>query len=514
MTAATGELGIAEAMAILDHAAGIGGDPAPMTSTPRPAAYPVDVLPPAVAGYVEAAAAALDCPPEMVAVPLLIFAGAVVGNTRHIVVKRGWEQRAILWAAVVAAPGTAKTPALGAARLPIQRLQADAVARWEGERHLHEQELAAWEALPKKDRAGRDKPQPPSLRHYFTSDATKEALGLLSASSEGIAVSRDELLAWVLSFDAYRAGKGGDKQDMLSLWAGEPLKIDRKSAAPIWSPRPTVGIVGGIQPDRLSELQQEAGQDGFLDRFLWAYPDTKPMAWTDAEIDPAAEEAVVTLFRRLRADPGGGEGRPVRLSAGARAAFVAWHDENAAMQAGAAGLVRGTFAKLPNQAARLALVLHCLWQPDPDADTLSREAMEDAIALAEYHRAHALRVLAHFSAVGSGGFAGLPQRVLRHLERAAERGDPLVTRTTLHRALGNSVRADDLTGALAELERAGVVAGQRIETGGKPAEAWRAGQRRMNELDELSPSNAAAAGKLHPTSFIRDGGVDPESAGD
>ena len=102
-----------------------------------------------------------------------------------------------------------------------------------------------------------------------TPDATLEALAPMAAGSPGVAMGRDELVSWVKACDAYRAGRGGDRQAWLSIWAGAPLKVDRKTADPIYVPRPVVGVAGGVQPDLLTELNDEAGRrDALVDRFL------------------------------------------------------------------------------------------------------------------------------------------------------------------------------------------------------------------------------------------------------
>jgi hypothetical protein len=78
--------------------------------------FPLDALPPTVRAYVQAAADSLRVPPEMVAVPLLGLAGALIGNRLHLVLKNSWREYPTLYLAIVARPGAAKTPALGLAK--------------------------------------------------------------------------------------------------------------------------------------------------------------------------------------------------------------------------------------------------------------------------------------------------------------------------------------------------------------------------------------------------------------
>ena len=97
-------------------------EPAPRVLPPVPP-FPVHVLPPRVRAYAEAAAESLGVPVEMVAVPLLGLAGALIGDRLYLALKADYVERLSLYLAVVADPGAAKTPALKKARYPLDVLQ-------------------------------------------------------------------------------------------------------------------------------------------------------------------------------------------------------------------------------------------------------------------------------------------------------------------------------------------------------------------------------------------------------
>jgi hypothetical protein len=94
----------------------------------------------------------------------------------------------------------------------------------------------------------------------------------------GVALIRDEPTAWVDAMGEYKKGKGADRQAYLSMWAGEPIRIDRKNEAePVYVPHPFIGVVGGLPPSMLPTLRGERGLwDGFLDRVLLSYPAPLP----------------------------------------------------------------------------------------------------------------------------------------------------------------------------------------------------------------------------------------------
>jgi hypothetical protein len=180
--------------------------------------WPDGVLPPAFERYVAAAARSIGVPPEMIAVPLLVTAGAMIGNRLHIVLKRGFVQYPTLFAAVVAEPGSAKTPAMLAAQWPMSQLQRENVELYKQQLAEYEVELESYLAKPKEERG--TKPAKPELQHLYSSDLTLEALVGMLSNSPGVAILRDEILSWVTSLDQYRGGKGSDRQQYLSLVRG------------------------------------------------------------------------------------------------------------------------------------------------------------------------------------------------------------------------------------------------------------------------------------------------------
>jgi len=223
-----------------------------------------------------------------------------------------------------------------------------------------------------------------------------------------------------------------------------------------------------------------------------------PTRWTTATVSDAAFADALAVFRRLRrpADPGD-TGRAV-FSPDGQASFGTWFDANVDRMGGESAAVAGVDSKLPGQAARLALVLHCLWNHDDPRVMVSRERVEDGIDLAEYFRAHALRVLCHFGVSAAPAFAGLPARVLRALERAGDdpaSPDRWVSRTRLHRGLGNGVKAPELDAALAALEAAGRTERGELATATNRAEAWRVVCIPAESMKDYEESPAGTGGR-------------------
>lgn len=448
--------------------------------------YPLHVLPPAIRAFVVEAAACVGCPPDMVAVPLLAYAAATIGRTRRIQVKVRYVKHPVFWFGIVGAPGSGKSPADGLARSFVETLQAKAYAEWQEAHREWRIEHELWKQRVKGKGGGKAKmgaesydvdpePEEPVLEHYFTTDATIEALAPILLSSAGVAVAHDELVGWVKSMGAYNGAAGRDRAQVLSLWAECSLKVDRKTRTPLYVQDPVAVIVGGVQPDVLADLAGEADKrDGFVDRFLWSWPEHRPVPWTEDTVSPFTTAAVETVFRRLRSTHG--DTVPIKLSGEAKALWRAWYDNNAHAVETERGLMAGVHAKADVQLARLALVLHVLAHDDPDAIDVSAETMRAAIELVEYHLAHARAVAQQLGVAGNtprtGHGSTLRQRIVARLQ---EHGG-WMSASDIAKALGGHILAPERDAELDQLEADGLVQ-RRIkasgELGGRPAVVWR-----------------------------------------
>ena len=81
-------------------------------SDDQPPAFPLDVLPRRLQRFVTMASAHFPCPPDFLAVPLLVLLGAAIGRTRVLEMKPGWTEPSRLWWGLVSPPGTLKSPSL------------------------------------------------------------------------------------------------------------------------------------------------------------------------------------------------------------------------------------------------------------------------------------------------------------------------------------------------------------------------------------------------------------------
>ena len=378
--------------------------------------FPLASLPSCIAEFVRTAAAALVCSPEAVLLPHLAMLGACIGNSCRIQLKGTWTEPALLWALVVMLSGKLKSPAQEIALQVLTRRQRDAIRAWQMEMKTHaarvlrhELELTAWKK--KKDFTSDPPPAPeePSLARTIVQDTTLEALApLLEANPRGLLMSRDELGAWIKSFDAYRQGRGGDLHQWLSIHRAGDTLIDRKGKlGPVYVEYAFVAICGGIQPPTLRRiLTREMVEAGLLARFLVVMPDPPRRHWTDADVPPAVLNRVehvvsrlCTLEQELLSD-GSGRPRLLGLSREAKELWIRHYNEAAVRQEAVEDdpALNAAFSKLEAYSARLALIFELVsWADGSVAEppsSVSAESLRRAIEAAEWFCRETERVYA------------------------------------------------------------------------------------------------------------------------
>ena len=87
------------------------------------------------------------------------------------------------------------------------------------------------------------------------------------------------------------AGTGAIRAFFLEAWNGGAYTVDRVKhrGQPLRIPRTSVGIFGGMQPDRLREALAGA-DDGLAARFVYIWPDPPPISKLVSEPDEAMRD--------------------------------------------------------------------------------------------------------------------------------------------------------------------------------------------------------------------------------
>jgi hypothetical protein len=327
-----------------DEVAASDEDDAPVIVPSIPVApFPFDALPEALAALAIAGGRASGCAPEAIATHGLSVLGAAIGNTASFRLG-SWRQRSIVWSAVVARPGTAKSTALSLVRAPLDA-----------------QDLAAKHLAQERKQSGKTTPDP---HRFVTDDVTAEKLGmLLSANPRGMLLAADELSGFINGMNQYKGGKGNDRQSYLKLWNGGRYTVDRIGREGIDLDEPILAVTGSTQPTHLGKLQ---GEDGMTGRWLVAYLEdrgrTEP---TDEDIEGQCEgwaSAIGILTQRS-------EPTEYQMSAEALAVYKAWRLDNMnRTNAEENPALADYLGKLESHVARASLVLHVASLPGPMAE--------------------------------------------------------------------------------------------------------------------------------------------------
>lgn len=398
--------------------------------------FPLAVFPPAVGQFLAAVGQSVQVPPDIPASAALVVAGSAVGATRRFAFRRDWLATANLFLASVAPSGAGKSPAVRQVQSPLRVAQKFF--------HLESQALRELYAVMLAEATENDLPPPPEPRpapRLWLDDTTIEALiDRLSKNPRGFLVYRDELAGWVRSMDAYRSGRGGDRQRWLSLFDGDAITVDRKSdGAEVYLPNPCVALLGSIQPSMLDVLaDKELREDGLLPRFLYCYP---PDVKDDCDYSNAAVEDRLTLawrntvFRLLRQQFAPGlEPQVVNPRRDVEAVYQRWYDaSNAEMRhPDFPSHLRPVWSKLRVLVLRIALILHQLdvatAAPDVDPYELTGGHLSRAVQVVEWAKRQAVAV---FSSLHQDGTSRQVELLTGWVRRKVEPDDAGIRRVSV-----------------------------------------------------------------------------------
>lgn len=394
---------------------------------PAVAAFELELLPDILRARVTDVAERMQCPPDLVAVPLVIALASIIGRRCGIAPKRhdDWYVVPNLWGLTVAPPGFQKTPAAREAIGPLESMQARAVADFESAKASHEAQVllddaagkVAKDAIRKALRIGKTAEAgehaeravtsarlAPCCRRYIVNDATTEKIGeLLRENPHGLLVVRDEIAGLFASLE--RQGHEADRAFLLEAWNGTGAYCyDRIGRGSVHIPALCLSILGTIQPAPLCMLVRRCTSlenDGLLQRFqLAVWPDVSDeFTLIDRAPDFEAKRTVADAFERLdtvTAEGLGAEAGPVpllRFDADAQRMFDAWlTDLEQRLRSGnESAVLVGHLAKYRSLVPSLALVFH-LAESSGGPVTLS--ALERAVAWSMYLETHARRIYA------------------------------------------------------------------------------------------------------------------------
>lgn len=290
---------------------------------------PLSIVPVPFQSWIADVSNRMQCPPDFVAAAMLVMAGAIVGAGCGIRPKKydDWTVVPNFWGGVVGRPSMLKTPAIGEAMKPLDRLECMAKQAYDTAKKNYDAEYEAYKARReslqtdmRKAAKGKaeqsmddlkvtfvDLKEPDAIvwRRYKTNDATIEKMAELQKDNpRGLLLFRDELIGLFATWD--KDGHEADRAFYLESWNGvRPYTSDRIGRGTVFIENLCVSLFGGIQPTKLTGYLHQAmrgcNNDGLVQRLqILVYPD-EPRTWQliDTPVNAQAKEQAYRVVERL-----------------------------------------------------------------------------------------------------------------------------------------------------------------------------------------------------------------------
>jgi hypothetical protein len=191
----------------------------------------------------------------------------------------------------------------------------------------------------------------------------------------------------------------------LSAWSGGAIHQERRNHQddPLVVRYPFLAITGGMPPDLLAEFGNHQVRDGFLDRFLFCYPEPWPAQGEDWKCLTKATRDLWTncvegLWKLAMIEEAEQGPRPrfLQLTDAGRLRWQTFTEELAADQNRVDFLeyLQGAWAKMEGYGARISLIVHALRHlEDGDLEEdVDGESVDRAARLIAYFQSQARKV--------------------------------------------------------------------------------------------------------------------------
>lgn len=243
--------------------------------------FPIEIFPKSIQAYILECNETLDSSIDYMGCSMLWLISVVIGNSIQIEVKKGWNETATIWLAVVGKAGLGKTPSIHNIIKPLLSANNKEIKNY----IKQSEKFEAYDKLSAKDKKDHEEIHKPIKKQFIANDITIEALvELHQENKNSIGVFKDELAGWFKDMNKYR--EGSDLEFWLSTWSGKAISLNRKTAKSSFVDKPLVSVLGGIQPSILNAFYTEDNKDnGFMDRMLLSYPELSIEVWNDKEMN-------------------------------------------------------------------------------------------------------------------------------------------------------------------------------------------------------------------------------------
>ncbi|GAB4545869.1 MAG: hypothetical protein Tsb0014_40200 [Pleurocapsa sp.] len=429
-------------------------------------------LPESIAKPITKVANWMEAPTAAYLVVLLSAIASCCDPRTRIIVKESinFIEPAIIYGGIVTESGQRKSPILNAILDGVKQLQAEEEERYQLAQAEYDGEYQAWQrqkdTLPEAQWKDSEPTAPNGLKEYFIDKTTIEAIDRIKGEQPDTAFLwiKDELSGLFGSYGAYKKGKGDDRESVLSSWNGRGIKKNLKGGERVFVPYDAMSIIGAIQDTTLQRLMGDLDDaQGEWGRFLWALIPLKALRLP--EQDTKFQLAFLkSLYQNIRSLAP----QQYRFDAEAQHLYdnFHWQLEQRRVMHPQSGM-RAAISKMEGYTARLALVLHLIWELEAGNATPSLSIpsarVEAAIALAEFFLSQV--TLIHSEGCAAKGMGGLTPRLNAILNKLEQFGE--LTARKLQSAISwlRKEKPDKIRQDLIELAKLGY--GKLVGTGNR-----------------------------------------------
>ncbi len=333
----------------------------------------------------------------------------------------------VFYTGIISESGNRKSPIFKTITKPLRKFQDEEDICYEEAYKQYQQELKSRKHSKSSEEKG-EPPEPPEPpREYFVDNITSEALDRIKAqqTEHGILIRKDELSGLFGSYGAYKNGRGSDKEGILSGWNGDGIKVNRVSGSRLSLSHDARSIVGAIQPGKLRKIMGDLeDEQGEWARFLWYNAPLRAIELPELDSRFEVGKLLEDIYRKLD------KLTPVqyRFTPDAQRVYQDWHRqlEQRKLKEPRQGM-RAAIAKMQGYTARIASILHILWDtaagqiPEP---LIPVERLKAAKALAEFYLGQVRLIYSD----GEASYGELTPILAKILEKARQQNQ-LTTRT-------------------------------------------------------------------------------------
>jgi hypothetical protein len=262
--------------------------------------FPIDIFPQPIQNYIIECNETLDSSIDYMGCSMLWLISVCIGNAIQIEVKKGWNETATIWLAVVGKAGLGKTPSIHNIIKPLLSANNKEIRNYIKQSEKYD----FYASLSKKEQQEHEEVHKPVKSQFIANDITIEALvELHQENKNSIGVFKDELAGWFKDMNKYR--EGSDLEFWLSTWSGKAISLNRKTSKSSFVDKPLVSVLGGIQPSILNSFYTEDNKDnGFMDRMLLSYPELEIETWNDKEMNYDTiqwyNDAIISFYETIK----------------------------------------------------------------------------------------------------------------------------------------------------------------------------------------------------------------------